>query len=475
MSTAAVRARELTSQVRWSPFETSTPEGRAKERHRRAALTGVAAASAKIIAVLASVVTIPAALNYLGPERFGLWMTISSIVALLSFADFGIGNGLMNSIADGPGSEGRPERLREAISSGVAMLMAAGLAIAATFIALYPRISWARLFNVQSATAANEAGPAMLIFALCFALNVPLGAVQRVQLGLQQGYYANMWQLAGSLCGLGEVLVGIHLRVGLPWLVLLVSGTPVVAAALNGFLFFGLIRRDLRPSVQHISLGAAGQLAKLGGFFFFLQIVVAAAFYSDSLIIAHLLGAAAVADYAVVQRMFMMISILLALFTAPLWPAYREAIGRGDIPWVKKTLRNSLLATAVLASTMSLAVLRWSDFLLQHWVRGQVHPPPMLLAGFALWVVFEAGGSALAMFLNGAGIIKFQMIVATLFGIACILAKFYGAQRYGAAAIPWAAVAMYSVCHVIPCFLFVPGMVSSFEHGRGTSAAVTRT
>jgi O-antigen/teichoic acid export membrane protein len=479
MSTAAVRGRELTSRVRWSPFETLTAEGRAKERYRRAALTGVAATSAKIIAVLGSVVTIPAALNYLGRERFGLWMTISSIVALLSFADFGIGNGLMNSIADGHGREGSPERLRErlreTISSGVAMLMAVGFVISGSFIALYPRVSWARLFNVQSTTAANEAGPAILIFALCFALNVPLGAVQRVQLGLQQGYYANLWQLAGSVCGLVGVLVGIHLRAGLPWLVLAVSGAPVVAAAVNGFLFFGLLRRDLRPSVQHISLEAAGRLTKLGGFFFFLQMVVAAAFYSDSLIIAHLLGAAAVADYAVVQRMFMMISILLALFTAPLWPAYREAIGRGDILWVKKTLRNSLLATVVLASAMSLAAFRWSDFILHRWVHGQVHPPTMLLAGFALWVVFEAGGSALAMFLNGAGIIKFQMIVATLFGIGCVLAKLYGAQRYGVAAIPWAAIATYSVCHVIPCFLFVPGMVTGLEHGLGTSAAVMQT
>jgi O-antigen/teichoic acid export membrane protein len=475
MSTAAVRVRDLASQVGRSPFETSTPEGRARERHRRAALTGVAAAAAKVISVLASVVTIPAALHYLGPERFGLWMTITSVVALLSFADFGIGNGLMNSIADGRDREGRTVGLRKAISSGVAMLTAVGLAIAGSFIAFYPLISWIRIFNVQSATAANEAGPAVLIFALCFALNVPLGAVQRVQLGLQQGYYANMWQLAGSLCGLGGVLMSIHLHLGLPWLVLLVSGAPVLAAAMNGLLFFGLLRRDLRPSLRQVSLDAVFQLAKLGGFFFFLQTVVAAAFYSDALIIAHLLGAAAVADYAVVQRMFMMISILLALFTAPLWPAYREAIGRGDIPWVKKTLRNSLLATLVLAAAMSLAVFRLSGFLLQRWVHGQVHPPTMLLAGFAFWVIFEAGGSALAMFLNGAGIIKFQMIVASLFGIACVLAKFYGARRYGVAAIPWAAFAMYSVCHVIPCFLFVPGIVASLERDRATSVAVVQT
>jgi O-antigen/teichoic acid export membrane protein len=460
VSTATLLLRELACNVRLSAFETSTPEGRAKERQRRAALTGVAAVLAKIVVVSTGLVMIPTTLRYLGAERFGLWMTINSILGILGFADFGIGNGLMNFIADVHGRQDQ-DALPQAISSGLAMLSAVGLAIASGFVAVYPHISWAHLFNVKTAIAANEAGPAMMVFVLCFALNVPLGVVQRIQLGLQQGYYANLWQLAGSLCGLGGVLLGVHLRVALPWLVLMVSAAPVVAVAANGFVFFGFLHRDLRPQRHHVSFVAARQLARSGGFFFFLQVVVAAAFYSDSLIIARVLGAAAVADYAVVQRMFMIIPLLLAMFTGPLWPAYREAIARGDVHWVKKTLRNSLVGTVLIASAMSFVMFWSADFILTVWVHGRVHPTAALLAGFAVWVIFEAGGSALAMFLNGAAIIKFQVIVASAFGVACVLAKLYGAQSYGVAAIPWATLATYFLCHVIPCILFVPGIVNS--------------
>jgi O-antigen/teichoic acid export membrane protein len=444
--------------MRWSTFETSTPEGRAQERHRRAALTGVAAVLARIVSVSTGLVMIPATLRYLGAERFGLWMTINSMLGVLSFADFGIGNGLMNSIADVHGRQDR-DALRQAISSGLAMLSAVGLTIAAGFVAVYPHISWARLFNVKTAIAAHEAGPALLVFVLCFALNVPLGAMQRIQLGLQQGYYTNLWQLGGSLCALGGVLVGVQIRLALPWLVLTVSAAPVVAAAGNGFVFFGFLHRDLRPLQRHVSFVTALQLARIGGLFFFLQVVVAAAFYSDSLIIAHVLGAAAVADYAVVQRMFMMIPLFLAMFTGPLWPAYGEAIAKGDFPWVKTTLRNSLLGTAVIAAAMSLVMFRSANFILKVWVHGLLHPAAALLAGFAVWAVFEASGSALAMFLNGAAIIKFQVIVASIFGAACVSAKLYGARRYGVAAIPWATVLTYFLCYVIPCILFVPGII----------------
>jgi O-antigen/teichoic acid export membrane protein len=470
VSTATLRLRELASNVHWSAFETSTPEGRAKERQRRATLTGAVAVLARIVAVCTSLVTIPTTLRYLGVERFGLWMTINSILAILSFADFGIGNGLMNSIADVYGRQDQ-EATRQAIASGIAMLSAVGLAIATGFVVVYPHISWAHLFNVKTAIAAKEAGPALLLFVLCFALNVPFGVVQRIQFGLQQGYYASMWQVAGSLCGLGGVLLGVRLRVALPWLVLIVSGAPVVAAAVNGLVFFGVLRSDLRPQRQHVSFAAARQLASMGGFFFFLQVVVAAAFYSDSLIIARVLGAAAVADYAVVQRMFMIIPLSLAMFTAPLWPAYREAIARGDVHWVRKTLRNSLFATIVVASAMSF-VLFWSaDRILRIWVHGRVRPTPALLAGFAVWVIFEAGGSALAMFLNGAAIIQFQVMVASAFGVTCVLAKLYGAQNYGVVAIPWAAIVTYSLCHVVPCALFVPRIVDSVCSSHAADAA----
>ena len=81
VSTATLRLRELAASVRWLESETSTAEGRAKERHRRAALTGAVAVLAKIVAVSTSLITIPATLLYLGTERFGLRMTISSILS----------------------------------------------------------------------------------------------------------------------------------------------------------------------------------------------------------------------------------------------------------------------------------------------------------------------------------------------------------------------------------------------------------
>jgi hypothetical protein len=45
-----------------------------------------------------------------------------------------------------------------------------------------------------------------MVFACCFALNSPLDLVQRAQLGLQQGFRMNLWQVGGSRAGMAGVI-----------------------------------------------------------------------------------------------------------------------------------------------------------------------------------------------------------------------------------------------------------------------------
>ena len=55
------------------------------------------AAAAKGATLAAMLISVPLTLGYLGPERFGLWMTVAAVIAMLGFADFGLGNGILNA------------------------------------------------------------------------------------------------------------------------------------------------------------------------------------------------------------------------------------------------------------------------------------------------------------------------------------------------------------------------------------------
>ena len=436
--------------------------GRGVERNRRALLTGGVATLARVVQIGTSLITVPLTLKYLGNERFGLWMTISSVLAMASFADFGIGNGVLNTVANAFGKDDM-DGVRKAVSSGFAVLSSIAILLLLFFFSIFRSINWGDFFRVASPQARLEAGPALAVFATCFALNISMDVVQRVQLGLQQGYRSSLWQLCGSTMGFIGVLCGIWLHVSLPVLVVAVAGAPLFATALNTIFFFGLARPDLRPSWKLVSREVIVQIAKLGGLFFVLQVVVAASFSADNFIIARTLGAVNVPEYSIPQRMFALIGVLLATLLAPLWPAYGEAVSRSDIAWVRRTLARSLLVVLLVSCMASSLLLVLAPRLIYWWVGYGIHPPFMLLLGLAIWSVLECCSNALGAFLNGAAAISFQICVSVVFGVVCVTAKVLLVRNFGYAAVPWSTIISCVLVQVIPWITFVPRFLDNLD------------
>ncbi len=88
---------------KFSSHNIDSEYGKSLERYRRILLTGGSTLIVKIISALINLITVPLTLHYLGSERYGLWMSISSILSLMSFADLGLGNGLLNAISEANG------------------------------------------------------------------------------------------------------------------------------------------------------------------------------------------------------------------------------------------------------------------------------------------------------------------------------------------------------------------------------------
>ncbi|MHB1132148.1 MAG: lipopolysaccharide biosynthesis protein [Chloroflexota bacterium] len=425
-------------------------------------MTTLAAAGAKFVSVLTMLVSVPLTLNYLGVERYGMWMTISSVIAMLAFADLGIGNGLLNAVAEANGKDDR-EAARRYVSSAFFLLGGLALLLTVSFAITYPLLPWPRLFNVSSPLAAVEAGPAMAVFVACFLVNLPLGVVQRVQLGYQEGFANSLWAAFGSLLGLAATLLVIALQGGLPWLVLAFSGGPVLATLLNAWVLFGRRRAWLRPSLEVANRSAGLQVLRIGLLFFVLQVAVALAYSSDNLIAAWVIGLDAVAQYSVPTRMFAVVTMVVALPLSPLWPAYGEAIARGDAGWVRNTLLRSTGMAALMAGFPVLLLVVFGARIVDLWVGPGLTPSLLLLTGLGVWTVIAGVGNALAMFLNGANIIRFQVVSATLMACAAIVLKITLAQNMGVAGIVWGTVAAYTAFTAIPLAVYLPRILQSFQ------------
>ena len=437
------RLRQVRSVIRLAPFDTSSAEGMSRERYRRVVLTTATSALAKGVGLLTMLISVPLTVNYLGAERFGLWMTVSSLIAYLGFADFGMSVGVLNAIAEAKGKEDLASA-QKYVSSGFFMLAAVGMVTLAMFGLVYPFLPWPRLFNVTSALAARESGPALAAFVFCFAINLPLGVVQRVQLGYQEGFASNLWQIAGSVLGLAAVLLAIQFKAGLPWLVLGMAGMPALVTLANWLHYFRVTRPALFPRIQMFEWTTSRKLWQTGLILMFLQVLALNWYHTDNLVIAQISGAAAVAGYAVVQRLF---SITLAAQFAimPLWPAYGEALARNDFAWAQRTLNRALLLSVLVTGALAIPLLVLAKPIVTVWMHAQFVPSFFLMAGCALLNVLVIVAGNLSCLLVHGDMLKKQVGFYAAASLTALLLKIVLMPRWGVAGVVWASNIAFGV------------------------------
>ncbi|MEO8121555.1 MAG: oligosaccharide flippase family protein [Rhodoferax sp.] len=445
--------------LRFHPFDASTEEGRASERYRLAAWAILANVASKGTAMAVMVLSVSLTIPYLGTQRFGIWMTVASFAAMLSFLGLGVGNALTNHVA-GRAAQRDPALLRQAISGGLGFLLMIGVAVGAGLYLLASALPWARLIKVDDAALLLEAQDAARLFAVLFGINLFTTGIQSVFAGLQRTFEVYLAATLGSLVSLGALFFAAQAQAGIPTLLAATLGIQ----SLSTLLLLGLLlRRDLF-SLNEIRLAVKQEtsgLIRIGGLFFVLQVGTMIGWGADALIISSALGPAQVAIYSIAQRLFQFVTQPLAMVNMPLWGAYADAHAKGDLSFIRRTLRASMLLTLG-GSLLGVGILFFSsEWVLHYWTHGNVLVPTPLIGLVALWTVLECCGAAFAMFLNGVQVVKQQVIVVAVFCVLVLPLKIVGIDRIGLIAIPLAAVAVYALTHVyFYGFVFFPKIKS---------------
>lgn len=444
----------LNNFLRFRTFDAKTQEGRAQERHRQIVLTSLSSGIAKILAMVISFAMVPLTLNYLGGERFGLWMTISSAVAMLGFSDLGVGSGLMNAVASAHGKDDNQE-IKKNIAVGILLLSAIAILILVIFFIAYHNVTWSRLFKVTSQIAANEVAPTVAIIVIFFALSIPAGIAIKVQMGLQLGFISNLWQAVGSAVVLIAVLGVIFFDGGLPYIAAASVAPPVIVSIFAGIYFFYRQRPNLRPKFNNLKTGDTKYLAGTSSLFLVLQISGLIAFQKDNLIITHFLGTNAVAVYAVAFKLFSLPTIIMSLFLNALWPAYAEANSRGDKQWILNSFRKSIRYCTIIVFPIALVLLAAGKWLIEKWAGPSVVPSWDLLIGLFFWTILTILGGNFAMLLNGLGVIKFQVITSVTMAVVSIILSVWLVPIIGVSGVVWASVVSLTLILYLPTAIFL--------------------
>jgi O-antigen/teichoic acid export membrane protein len=146
-----------------------------------------------------------------------------------------------------------------------------------------------------------------------------------------------------------------------------------------------------------------------------------------------------------------------------LWPAYREAMVRGDMEWTRRTLRRSIQIAVGYAAALSIPLAFAAPWIIRHWVNGAVEPPFLLILGLGIWKIMEAAAMALSMFFNGAQVVKPQVWIATATAAVAITLQLFLLPLIGVAGAVWATIVAATICAFIPYAVILPRTIRALS------------
>lgn len=195
-------------------FLSTAHANRGLERYRRAGITASTSFLSKGLTILISLLSVPLTVRYLGTERYGVWLTISSLLTWMALTDFGLaGYALVNVIAEADGRDDREVACEYASSAFWSLIAISGMLTLAVALSLR-FIPLRSVFRVSGAISTQELYLACVVSLIVFAFNMPLNMSFSIYSAYQDGFVWHTWTMVSNMLALIGLVVVTQFRGG---------------------------------------------------------------------------------------------------------------------------------------------------------------------------------------------------------------------------------------------------------------------
>jgi O-antigen/teichoic acid export membrane protein len=379
----------------------------------------------KVLAIGLSYLLVPLTINYLNIEQYGIWMTLLSIMSWVGFFDIGLGHGLRNKLAEAV-SINDIKLAKTCVSTAFAAVTLVGLIFFFILISILPFAPWDKIFNTTSINNA-ELLKVVSIVGFFFLLNFVLSLSNSLYYAYQEASLPTFRSVLLNLVALIGIYFLIHYTSGSLIYLGICYGLSMVLSNLPLIYFFFKKHPEVIPSIKYIDISRIREIASLGVKFFIIQMAVLVIFATDNIIITQVLGPAEVTPYNVVFKLFSIITLAHGIILAPLWSAYTDAYAKGDLQWIKNTLKKlNLLMIPIIIAVLILII--FARDIINIWVGPNIKYSNLLVVLMGIYTVISTWSNIYAYFVNGTGKVELQMYSAIAAGVINIPLSIYFAK-----------------------------------------------
>jgi O-antigen/teichoic acid export membrane protein len=406
----------------------------------------------KVLSILLSFWSIRVAFEFTGSQQiYGLWLTILSVVSWLGLLNGGLGNGLRNKLSQAIATN-NIQNAKIYVSTSYVFITVIAITCCIIFTVVTLFVDWRYAFNATYISKTE--------FLLLFLVIVISYFFQLILSTLNAVCFANNQSTLPSLfIFLSNLLYVICLYIlklfnikGLLILGFVYCLTILVVLLFANLFLFSRKYEEIKPEVSYFNKLYIKELIGNGVKFFLLEISAVIIFTTDSMVITHVVGSEEVTIYQLVMKLFSVFTIVSSTVMVPLWSAYTHAYSKGDIKWIKLTMKKMLTFSIPLI----LGILIYSllvNSLLKIWIGNNIAASYFLVLTIAMYIIISIWSNFFAYFLNGINKINGQLLMVGIGAILNIPLSIYMAKEMELGTI---GVVLASIISLIPFAIFGP-------------------
>ncbi|MCD4744725.1 MAG: oligosaccharide flippase family protein [Bacteroidales bacterium] len=384
----------------------------------------------KVISIIVGLVFVPLILGYLDAERYGIWLTLSSIISWFSFFDIGLGNGLRNRLTEAI-AKNDTQLAKTYVSTTYAILGMIFILLIVAFLMVNHFLNWQKILNTTAIETSELAIVAKIVFVF-FIFRFFFKLIGTILMADQRPAINNAFGPLGNIIALIIIFILTKTTNGsLIYLSAVLSIVPVFILILATLFFFIRDYRKYAPSYRYINLTKSKDLLGLGFKFFFIQIAAIIFFSATNFLIAQFSNQKAVAAYNVAYKYLFMVNMVYGIILTPYWSAVTDAVAKKDYTWLKNSMRKLNILSGVMTLIL-IGALLISPFVYKLWIGDKLTIPFSLSLIISLYLIQQVIVMPFSTFINGFGKLKLGMYILPMKIILYIPLAYFLGEKFGA-------------------------------------------
>lgn len=384
----------------------------------------------RIVSIIISLIVVPVTINYINAEQYGIWLTLSSIIAWLSYFDFGFAHGFRNKFAEAVAMNNHT-LARKYVSTTYAVLAMIFLSLMVIASIANYFINWSSILNVAQVLN-TELRIVFQILIIFFCINIVAEVFSTMLIANQQPAASTAIKTGGNFISLIAIIILTNTTKGsLEYLAIAFSAIPCILTIVVSIILFSKGKYNkYAPSVKLIDFSLTKGIVGMGSHFFIIMMCMLLIFQVTNIIISRELGPESVTLYNVTYKIFSIVEMAMMIILSPIWSAYTDAYTRKDFNWMKHCV-TKLEKIGILTFPVLILLTIISPFIFAIWLGNEIQTSIYVSMAIAFFTFCKIMGAVYMHQINGTGKIRIQLITYAVIAIFAIPVMVYSARQWG--------------------------------------------